>query len=485
MIKIPDSVLSIYILISLCGFLFRFVKDGVFKQLNFKPLISRLPIFSLVFLPFLALLFLAQQFSVSAGGTIPYFAGAALISYFLSGIGLPSYLRGLLLGGACVALTSLLPTDFISLAAALSGLLMAKLTENLAYGEESTLDDILPPFTWLTAIMWLSTVDSGKDLPLKAAVILGIMAVSTFMRFVQGPFVAVGNLQDDKLFVKRLVLSTTAGLGVLLVIVKVLNLMQYQSLALICGASYFISYLYKDLHGEDRYSLAGQKALRLLIFIGLLTLVSRLYGSFGILALAPTAMVAPLSSAALFPALYFASRVLLQVYLQHFNMNVTGINLTHTYAGAAQYAGFLFAFAILLLLKENMNRKVLLGLLLSACLLTPVLSNFILHAEPTCSLFVSALVSCFILAVLGPSLQSLKSNGAENIALAPALMISSGILSSGLLEMGNTATIAVKSTVLSYGIVFTLLLSFILWFIFQRGKNPPKDMTPVASGDGA
>jgi hypothetical protein len=257
-----------------------------------------------------------------------------------------------------------------------------------------------------------------------------------------------------------------------------------QSLALLCGAGYFITYLYKDLDGEARYTLQTQQALRMLIFIGFLTLVAmRLYGSFGLLAIAPCAMVAPVSSAALFPGIYCASRVLLQVYLQHFNLNVTGINLTHAYAGAAEYAGFLAGIALLALMKEQIDRRVLLAFTLAASVVTPVLSNFILHSEPTCSLFVSVIVSSFLLAVVGPSLQNAyASRGVENIALVPALMISSGILTSGLLSIGNEATIAVKSSVLSCGVVFVILLSFVMWFFYHKKQ---RSQTPAASGESA
>jgi hypothetical protein len=483
MIKIPDSVLILYILSASVAFLFSFIKDGVYKQLSCKPLVGRLGLFALVFLPFLALLFLAQQYSVSAGGTIPYFAGAACLSYILSGLGLPSYLRGILLGGACVALTCLTSVDFIALASALTGVLAVKLTENLGFGGDSSLDDILPPFFWLTSIMWISSLDAGKDTPLRAALILAVMSVSMLMRLLQRPFLAAGNPSDDRFFVKRLLLSATAGLAVLCVIVKLLNLMHFQCLALICAAGYLVTYLYKDLAGEERYSLAGVPALRMLVLVGVLTLVaSRFYGSFGLLALAPCALVAPLSSAALFPGIFFGSRVLLQVYLQHFNMNVTGINLTHAYAGAAQYGGFLLAIAVLLLLKEKMERRLLLSLTLGVCIITPVLSNFLLHSEPTCSLFASAIAGSFILSVIGPCLAGKLSDGAENLALLPALMISSGILSSGLLEMGNEATRVVKGTVLGWGIAFLICLVFVFWFFFQRKRGS----TPApASSDSA
>lgn len=480
MIKLPDPLLCFYIIASLCGFLLRFIKDGVYKELSIKTLISRFGLFALTFFPFLALLFVAQHFSVSAGATIPYFAGAACFSFLLSGLNIPSYLRGILLLGGAVAVTSTVQTDFVALSSALTGILTVKLTENIGSGQESSLDDILPPFIWLTSIMWLNAVEPAKEIAAKAALILGVMSVSMLMRFVQGPFLAVAKPADDKFFVKRVVLTLTAGLAVLCVIVKLLNLMQFQALALLCGGAYFLTYLYKDLNGEERYSLDGQQALRMLVLIGILTLVAmRFFGSFGLLAMAPCAMIAPLSSAALFPGFYFASRVLLQVYLQHFNMNVTGINLTHAYASAAQYAGFLLGIAMLLMLREKMDRRVLLSLALSSCIITPVLSNFILHSEPTCSLFAAAIVSCFLLSVIGPPLQNSSSNGAENLALIPALMISSGILTSGLLSLGLSATIAVKSTVLSYGIVFFIIIAVIFWFVFQRQKTSGK--TPAGS----
>lgn len=483
MIKIPDSVLILFVLAGLLGFLFPFIKEGIYKKLTVKPLAKNIGIFLLVFIPFLGLLFLAQHYTVATGPAVAFFAGAACLSYLLSAIGLPSPLRGIALAGASVVLTSTVQTDFTGLAAALTGLLVVKLTENFAYAEESTLDDILPPFIWLSSVMWLSAVDAGKDLPVKAALILGIMAISFIMKVVQTPFVSAGKPGDDRFHIKRLLLAVTAGLAVMLVAVKMLNLVHFEYIALLCGAGYFITYLYKDLSGAERYSLAGIQGLRLLIFIGLMTLIAgRLFGSYGLLALAPTALVSPVSSAALFPGIFFASRVLMQVYLQHFNMNVTGINLTHAYAGAAQYGGILLGFALLLLLKEKMNRRVLLSLALAICTITPVLSNFILHSEPTCSLFAATIVSAFILSVIGPSLQNAVSDGVENLSLMPALMISSGILTSGLLEMGNEATRMVKGTVLSYGIIFLVLLVFVFWFIYQR---KPKVEPPAASSDGA
>lgn len=477
MIKIPDPVLILFAISSVLGFFLRFIKDGNYKQLTFKPIVERLGTFALVTVPFIGLLLVAQQFGVTAGSTLPYFAGAAVLSFVLGGLGIASYLRGILLLAATVALTALGPAAnmMITLSSTLCGLLATKLSENIGFTTDSNFDDILPPMIWLSSVVWLANVAGDTKPEIRAAVILGILSVSQLMRFVQGPFVRVGNAADDRIFLKRVVLSISAGLGVLCVLVKMLNLVDLQYLALLCGAGYFVTYMYKDLQGEDRYSLTSQQSIRMLILIALLTLVAtRFFGMFGLLALAPTALVAPLSSAALFPALFFTGRVLVQIFVQNFNQNVTGINLTHSWAGAAQFGGFVLAVVLMLLFKERMNRKVLLALTLGACIVTPVLSNFILHSEPTCSLFMVMLVAGSILTVVAPSLQNSRPNGSENLMLLTPLMVSSGILTSGLLEAGNEATIATKTTVLSYGIVFVLALMFVCWFFFrQKNQQPP------------
>lgn len=484
MIKIPDPVIILFAVSCVLGFFLRFVKDGNYKQLTFKPIVDRLGTFALATLPFIGLLLVAQQFGVAAGSTLPYFAGSAALSFLLSGLSIPSYLRGILLLAAAVALTALGPSSgtMITLASTLCGLLVAKLSENIGFSSDSHFDDILPPLIWLSSVIWMLNVAGDAKPEIRAAVILGILSVSQLMRFVQGPFVRVGNVADDRLYLKRVVLSISGGLAVLCVLVKMLNLVDLQYLALLCGGGYFITYMYKDLQGEDRYSLTSQQAIRMLILVALLTLVAtRFYGMFGLLALAPTALVAPLSSAAFFPALFFTGRVLVQIFVQNFNQNVTGINLTHAWAGAAQFGGFVLAVVLILLFKERMNRKVLLTLSLGTCIVTPVLSNFILHEEPTCSLFLAMLVAGSIMSVTAPSLQNSRPNGSENILLLTPLMVSSGILTSGLLEAGNAASIAVKTTVLSYGIVFVLVLMFVSWFFFRQKNQQQPPASEAAS----
>lgn len=305
---------------------------------------------------------------------------------------------------------------------------------------------------------------------MQAGTVLGIMSVSLGLRFFQGPI--LGAKHNETL--KCLMLSTTGGLFVLLVLLKGLAAVNYTNLAWLCGFGYLLTYLFKDVDAESRYGLPSHQAVKMLILVGILTVIAtRFFGTFGLLALAPVAMVAPVTSAALMPGIFWASRALLQVFVQNYNTNVTGINLTHQYTGAAMYAGFLLAVVLTIFFREFKDRRVLLTIMTGTAIVVPVMSNFVLHAEPTCSLLVSTNVAAILMAVMAPSLLKNEIKGVENLALLPALMIGSGLTSSGLLEAGLESTIDVKTAVLSYGTLFVLALTIGYWWMFQRVKKAP------------
>ncbi|MBY0546714.1 MAG: hypothetical protein K2W95_05450 [Candidatus Obscuribacterales bacterium] len=473
MIKVADPILITFIITSISGFFLRFIKDGVWKQLSVKPLMQRFPLFASIMLPFIGLFVVGQQFGVAAAAGLPYFGGAILLSYLLGALNLPSYLRGILLLAASVALTQFGAADanIIGLGSALTGLLAHKLIENLSFTPESSFDDALPPLIWLSTVMWVTSVHGvGDAAVMQASTVLGIISVSLALRFVQGPI--LGAKHNENL--KRVMLSTTGGLFVLLVLLKGLAAVNYTNLAWLCGSGYLLTYLFKDVDVENRYSIPSHQAVKMLILVGILTVVAtRFFGTFGLLALAPVAMVAPVTSAALIPGIFWASRALLQVFVQNYNTNVTGINLTHQYTGAAMYAGFLLAVVLTIFFREFKDRRVLLTIMTGTAIVVPVMSNFVLHAEPTCSLLVSTTVAAILMAVMAPSLLKDEVKGVENLALLPALMVGSGLTSSGLLTAGLESTIDVKTAVLSYGILFVLALTLGYWWMFQRGKKAP------------
>lgn len=471
MIKVPDPILITFIIMSISGFFLRFFKDGVWKQLSMKPLMQRLPLFASIMLPFIGLFIVGQQFGVAAAAGLPYFGGAILLSYLLSALNLPSYLRGILLLAASVALTQFGASDanIIGLGSALTGLLAHKLIENLSFTLESSFDDALPPLIWLTTVMWVTSVHgTSAAAVMQAGTVLGVISVSLLLRFAQGPILGAKHNE----FTKIIMLSTTGGLLVLLALTKGLAAVNYTNLAWLCGFGFLLTYLFKNVDVENRYSIPSHQAVKMLILVGILTVfATRFFGTFGLLALAPVAMVAPVSSAALIPGIYWASRALLQVFVQNYNTNVTGINLTHQYSGAAMYAGFLLAVVLTIFFREFKDRRVLLTIMTGTAIVVPVMSNFVLHAEPTCSLFVSTTVAAILMAVMAPSLLKDEVKGVENLALLPALMVGSGLTSSGLLTAGLESTIDVKTAVLSYGILFVLALTIGYWWMFQRGKK--------------
>lgn len=490
MVKIADPILVLFAVSLVCAFFLRFIKDAVYKQINLKHMLERLKLTALAVLPYLALFFAGQHFGVPAAGALPYFGGAVAASFLLSGLNLPSYLRGILLLAGCVAVTILAPSEhmLVNLSGLLLGLVSFKVTENLCFSEQSTFDDVAGAVIWLTGVMWITSVDQGKMLAQHLNTLLGVLSVSYLIKFFQGPILKT-DPGDDKWFVKRLMLSLTAALGVVIVLVKMLNLPENDSLyfSLLCGGSFFTTYLLKNVDSDALFVTDASRAVKVLMLMGLLTVLStRLFGTFGLIALAPACIVAPLSSIGILPGLFFAGRVLLQVFVQNYNLNVTGINLTHQYTSAAMYAGFLLAVVLTVFFKEISDRRVLLVILTAAGIGVPVMSNFLLHAEPTSSLLVSLLVASSMLAVVAPCLQRQPARGTENIMLVPFLAAGSGIMTSGLIEAGNQATIADKTNILGWGIGLLLAVTLVYWFMWVRSQ--PKQSEPPAtppSGEAA
>ncbi|MBY0358101.1 MAG: hypothetical protein K2W82_08880 [Candidatus Obscuribacterales bacterium] len=474
MIKLADPVLFLYIALSVLGFAFRFFKDQTWKEMSLPVPGQRLPGLMLALIP-LILLALGHQFGVSLAGTLPYFVAASALTYLLIAIKLPSYLRGILLLAGAVALTIFGPAaDCLpAMAASLLGLCAAKLADNLLFAADSVFDDILPPVIWLAGIAWFNTADTSAMLTMHASVLLAVISVSLLMRLVQGPILLLKR-GDDKIYLKRLTLSVSAGLAVLCILVKLLNLMDMQIFAALCGASFFVAYLLKDLNGDFRYMPNIQQAMTLLIAVGALTLAAtRFYGNFGLIAMAPAFMAVPISSAAIFPGFFFAARVLLQVFIQNFNSNVTGINLNHAYTGAAMYAGFLLAVIFMALLKETFNRKVLTAIILTASALIPLAASYLLHSEPTSSLLIAFLTASTMLVFVAPALQGQPLKGPENLILLPFIFTSAATLTHGLLELGNESSVAMKTSMLGYtAVIAVVLLAAYSWMVRRHAQKP-------------
>jgi hypothetical protein len=480
MVAMPSGVLILFALSSLMAFLLPFIKDRFYKQLSLAGLVKSLPAFLLTAAPMCALYAIGWHFKVDAAASFPYFIGALTLAFVLSRTGLPAQLRGILILAGAVPVTLNLPVDntHLPVAAAMMGLISWKFVENLYLEEKSSLDDVLPAIVWFSGVTWLRTAVENKLLPAREGLLLGVMAVAQLLRCAQRPL-----LHEDKVFLKRIMLASTGGLGVLIVITKLLTAMDLAMIAALVGAGFFTTYLFEMTNDENRYYVTPTSAVKVIVLIGVLTLIAtRFFGMFGLVVLAPTALVATRSGVGQFGGLFWITRCLLQTFIVQYNSNVTGINITHAYTGAALYAGF-FAIALFALFMHQVkDRKVLAPVFVGGTILASACSNYFLHAEPTSSFLVSATVAGILLATLLPAMQKGETTGQENLLLVPTGMITAAILTSSLINLGNENDIEVRTHVVAYTIGFVLATIGLLWASYKYGKKkeaPPPTETPA------
>lgn len=477
MASLGTNYLILFGLSSLLAFVFPFFKDGVLKKLSVQPLVKSILPFLLVILPIGALYAVAGALNIEVNVALPCFGVAAILSFILSRVGMPPQLRGVLLLVSSLLLTMNLHVNDsgsntgVILASTMLGLIVAKLTDQLLLGGEQTLDDIISPLIWLTTVAWLNGQDDKALVQQREGLVLGIISVAQILRIMQRPFT-----KDDKILIKRLMLSATGGLGVLLVINKLVLNQHMAPIALLAGGSLLATYLFQNMDLEGQNKVKGTTAVKMLIVIGMLTMVAtRFYGMFGLLCMAPAAIVAPWGGMAQFAGLFFCTRVLLQVFIGQYNENVTGINLEHAYVGAAQYAGFITIACLLMLLREIRDRRAITAIFLVAGAIVPMAANYYLHAEPTSSMLVATAAAAIILATLGPCMmQQEEPLGVENVLLMPAMMAVVGVTFGGLIEAGNNATNLLRTQILEYVLgaaVICLLASWITKRIIANKKT--------------
>ncbi|HEY9793478.1 MAG TPA: hypothetical protein V6D22_23970 [Candidatus Obscuribacterales bacterium] len=476
MVNPGSSILVLFALAAALAFFFPLFKDGVYKQLSVKALSTAAAPFALVILPFAALFAFAGFLGAEVSVTLPCFVGTALLFFVLSRIGLSPQLRGVALTAAALPLTMHVPQDggILALSACTMGLLVAKVADVLLLAGDRALDDVVAPLSWLAGVMWLSTFEDQSKMPLQHGILLSIISVCFILRIMQRPF-----MKDDKWLLKRIILSASGGLGVLIAITKLLLAPDMAKLALLVGAGMFAVYLFKnmDLAGRDEKSSATD-GIKMLIVIGMLTMVAtRFWGMFGLVALSPLSLLAPQLSMAQLLSLYFPVRVLLEVFITAYNSNVTGINLTHAYTGAAQYAGVMLMAALLLMIREVKDKRLLTAIMLGTVAIAPVASNYYLHAEPTSSLLVVSAVTGTIFAVLGPAfMRDERKAPFEIMLLLPAVMCAVGTTYSGLIEAGTNTTNEFRATILAYAIGAAIVCFIVGWFVsrhMDKGRIVP------------
>lgn len=418
-------------------FLWRFVRDKDIQNLTPAKLGPGGKVVAALVIP-IALLFLGSgAIGVDLTATIPYFLAGAIVPYILSQVGVPPFPRSLLILGGAVAFSLLGNAEtYKPLTAALIGGLFAwKIVENVLLEEWSTLEDVLPAFLWLVGMYWTQTADSSTWIPLHQKMIAAVFVVVIFLRWIQGPF-----LKEDKMFVKRICLALTGGLFLLVLVTKVLAAMQMTEVCAIVGAGFFLTYLLS--HMDKTSCESGSltlKSFKQLVFIGIFTLLAeRLFGTFGLIVLAASTLIATTTGVAYIAGLYWGTRAFLQCFIYDYNSNMTGINVMHPYVSAALYGGLLIALTVSMLLKSSLDRRAKALLMVSAGVVAAPATNFFLHAEPTASLLNAALAGAVIVAVFGKAMYGAEPKLHENLMLVPGSLIAFGILTGGLIELGNS-----------------------------------------------
>jgi len=444
--KFPQLLL--YLFFGMTAFLtiWRFVREKEYKLLAPKQVVAGLKPFLLTVVPIAALLLAGYLGSMQLTAAAPYFAGAALLSFILSQIGLSAEVRSLILLMGAVGLSLVLPhgesvTENASvltqpLLGTMGGLMTWKFIENMLHKPESRLDDIMAPMVWLTTMYWSNFVTARVSALISQEVILSTLLVSVFIRWVQ-PIL----IPNDNAFLKRIMLSLTAGLALLILTTKVVTGSDLGSMVWLAGAGFLTTYLLQSLdkNVDDAPNLA--RGLKNIFLVGILTLVAtRLFGMQGLLILAATTVVAPIPGSALIAGLYWVGRVLVEAFINQYVPNVTGMNLQHGYTTAAMYAGLVFIIVATLFIKDMKDRRLLSTILLSSMVIAPAGVSYFLHGEPAGTLLVSMGMGAVLLSYLAAAFFPGHAADQENLIVLPIIGTVTALTSQELLQMGNDAS---------------------------------------------
>lgn len=490
MSALKPELIVIFSILAVSVFLWRFTRDKIMSQVSFKELAPTLKVLLAIILPVGGLMLASQSAGLSMFQAAPYFAGAVAFPYLVSSIGLPPFLRALLILGASVAFTSFVPADNyqMPLAAVVAGLVCWKSAQNLLKQENTTLEDFLPSYLWLVTMYWCKTVDSASWVGHHQNLILASFIVAIFMRWIQEPFLKV-----DNLYVKRACLAITGGLVLLILVTKVIVVMDLAKICAIGGAGYLLTYMLQAMDKVGPNESVATKSFKQLLFIGIFTLLStRLFFTPGLIVLAISTCIATASGAAMIAGLYWGSYIFLNTFIFKFNSSMTGINVMHPYTSAALYAGLLIAITAALLIRERIDNRAKTLLFISATLIAPAATNFFLHAEPTSSLMLATLIGCVIISIFSralagvewrasiaqpassESVASVKTNdvsveskdilpvfglkGYESTMLVPAQVIAFGLLTGELIDKGNNIGDERMNVLIGLAVVCTVVL---------------------------
>ncbi|HEY9681698.1 MAG TPA: hypothetical protein V6C86_08955 [Oculatellaceae cyanobacterium] len=482
---------SLYLFFGVAGFslIWRIVRDKDWKNFqpaNFQTSGIFIGIMSLISIAFFAALNTFKSDYLLGGA---YFLGSFLLGFLLSELNLAAFSRSLILLMASVCLTQLVPHDHLlmPLSCTIAGLSVWKISSNLLRSDSATLLDFLPPVVWLSSAMWWLVANAGSTSDTCLAMVLGVLSMSIFLRWAQMPL-----LWEDPVYLKRIMLSLTGALMVLVIFTKLILAANFAKLAGVVGVGYLAAFLLDTLE-KSKSEVKVQDSLTKLVLVGALTLLgSRLFGTEALLILSAAAVILARSGLAQVAGLFWALRVLQQCYTEQFNSNVTGININHEYVGAALYFGMAAAVAFAIVLRDsrlssiNVGSKLIAAVVPLTAFATAAGSSYLIHAEPTASFLVGVTVAAAIIGLSGQEIFGAEFSQYQNMILCPAVISGLALAASPLLELGNSATTHDRLVAVACLTGVMLLASIVCFFIGggygKKSSGDSSAVTPSTSG---
>lgn len=483
------TALTFFIATTIFALLFIAWKEKSIKSLSISEALKSLKTPLALSLPVIAIICLGQYFSQDQfmlciySSVLPFVFSLIVTTLCLSN-GMSTRLNRLLLllvtattAALCKDITSYIPAIIFGISCAkLCALLFA---DHIQQDDKAKLqvDDIQPTLIIFTGILWLNSIYSAPLNSTYINLLYCAVSATVLQELVHTPF-----LKNDSWYLKRIILAISGGLFYLIAITKILGLPKFDNMALALAVGFLVTYLIKDhpsiekeKHEEPRLPIHEERpepefteklqtALMQLSLIGLATLAaSRLLGMFGLLIFACATIIGAPASLLGAVGLFLSGRVLLQTFINDYNLNLSGINICHTYSSAAIYGGIAIILLIGAILTNKDKVKAAGFLTTVTILLTAPLANFFLHAEASSSLYFALLACGIVSAVLGKLFTKQKNTTlAYVITLLPLCTIAYATLIPNLLSLGANAILQVKLYVLA-GAMAAIYASAVLY----------------------
>jgi len=411
------------------------------------------------------------------------FISAMLVPFLLSRLRLPATLIGAILFACSLVFTWYLGvgSQILSLGA-LGGLLTYKVIDQLFLVSETGFEDILPSMFFLSAASWFFSTEfvtdgtASKAGILQFHVVLCAISASFLLKAIPGNV-----LKNDPFFLKRLLVSLLGGFLMWILVSQILLAHKMVVAAVLFGGSIFTHLLLNSDSDSAENTSRYDFPIQFLVLVGVLTLVaSRLLGMFGLLVIAPPALLCASSSAAVTAGMYWCTRALFQGFQDEYNGNVTGINLLHSYVSASVYAGLALSVVVASLWLRSVNTWRDSIVFLSLAFILPPACNYFLHEEPSSGYLFTLMSATLVLVPLAKGLfaPALSKPKYPVMMLLPCISVITAWLTAALFEAGNHSTL--QARLYAAGVIAVVVsVALIVSYFIEMNKHDKLQAKPI------